>query len=66
MADHFYGVNRGIVRTVSPTVTEGSSTGSTDVEVRVADAAGWTKYELRKALDAIIDQIALHSTFPLK
>ena len=66
MADHFFGVNRGIIRKVSPNVTTGASTGSTDIEVRVGDGFGWTKHEVAAALEAIKNYIIVKSTFPVK
>ena len=66
MADHFIGVNRGVAREANPLLTVGTSTGSTDVEVRIADAAGWTKLELVKSLGAISRYLILKALFPIK
>lgn len=52
MADHFIGLDRGEEST-NVSLTTGAATGSTDVEVRVADAAGWTREELILALRKI-------------
>lgn len=57
MADHYIGINRGAIGQAENLLTKGTSTGSTDVEVRIADAAGWNRLELRLALEAIIDDI---------
>lgn len=57
MADHFLGMNRGgstAGRGYSfsdDTFTYGTSTGSTDIELRIADAAGWTRQEIIIALE---------------
>lgn len=43
MADHFYGINNtGLNDNGDAAWTLGTSTGSTDLELRLADAAGWT------------------------
>jgi hypothetical protein len=55
MADHFWGVNRGnrqIGRDDS--VTYGTSTGATDVEVRAGDALSLTRADIIIALEMII------------
>lgn len=67
MADHFIGVARGSEFHDDSSFTIGTSTGSTDLEVRIADAAGWTKAEVDRALHRIIDYIhgsALYNTLP--
>lgn len=53
MADHFIGLNRGAVGFADSQITFGTSSGSTDVEIRIADAAGWTRQELILALEVI-------------
>ncbi len=62
MSDRFIGLNRGSVGHSDSKITRGSSTGSTDVEVRIADAAGWTRKEVILALQVIIDDLAAPST----
>lgn len=57
MADHFIGINRGKEGTKPSDFVTGTSTGATDVEVRIADAAGWTNFELRRALQTIISKL---------
>jgi hypothetical protein len=57
MADHFVGINRGggdhgYVFTDS-TFTYGTSTGATDIELRIADGAGWTKQEVLVAIELL-------------
>lgn len=52
MADHFYGVNRGFSLTPN-SVTAGTSTGATDIELRVADGASLTQKEVVQALEVI-------------
>jgi|GEM_PF-3352351 len=52
MADWFYGVNRG--QGVRPQdVTVGTSTGATDVELRVAQGASLTKKDVTNILKTI-------------
>lgn len=50
MADHYLGLNRGAVSLREDAITAGTSSGSTDVELRIADAAGWTRHEIILAL----------------
>ena len=66
MADHFIGINRGVVRNTGDALfTVGTSTGSTDVEVRIADAAGWEKKDLYNMVRAIADFIQTQSQYPV-
>lgn len=54
MADYFYGLNRGQAEIPQNNVTQGSSTGSTDIEVRIAVLTpNWSRNEVVNALDAI-------------
>lgn len=55
MADHYIGLNRGALTIHDNAITYGTSTGSTDVELRIADAAGWTRHEIHIALELIQD-----------
>lgn len=67
MSDHYIGVNRtGNDVNDDSEFTFGTSTGSTDIEVRIADAAGWTQSQVVRALQRIADRIATSylSTFP--
>ncbi|MGD9878914.1 MAG: hypothetical protein AB7F22_07855 [Reyranella sp.] len=52
MADHFLGINRGVPGTKDSDFTYGTSTGSTDIELRVADAKALTREDVVKALEA--------------
>ena len=62
MADHFIGINRGTDVYTEKSYTYGTSTGATDVEVRIADAAGWTRDELYQALEAIADRLVANDS----
>lgn len=57
MADHFIGLNRGAIGYADAKLVYGTSTAATDVELRVADAAGWTRAELYQALKVISDKL---------
>lgn len=62
MADHFIGSNRGVVAANDDaSFVYGTSTGATDVEVRIADAAGWTREELHNALKRIVEFLDMPS-----
>jgi hypothetical protein len=50
MADVYIGVNRGQLDSLS-SITEGATTGSTDIEVHVVGAKGTTREDLIKALN---------------
>lgn len=50
MASRFYGLNRGQTEF---SVTEGASTGSTDVEVRVDTGKSLTKEEILQKLEQL-------------
>lgn len=54
MADHYWGVNRGVQSIRDDTVTYGTSTGSTDIEVRVGDALSLTREDIIIGLKIII------------
>lgn len=58
MADHYIGVNRGTNLLHEVNYVRGTSTGSTDLEVRLADAAGWTRQEVIDALNNIAELLA--------
>jgi len=63
MADHFYGVNRGsITNSPKSNITIGTLTGSTDIEVRVADGQHLTRADIYKALEVIRDRIVADPT----
>jgi hypothetical protein len=57
MTDHFIGVQRGFVGGDEEDFFFGTSTTSKEVEVRIADAAGWTRFELQLALTKIAEKI---------
>lgn len=66
MADRFIGINNnGGAFTGDSTFTIGSSTGSTDVELRFSDSAGWTREKLAEAVEAIADYLSVHSEYPV-
>ena len=63
MANRFFGLNRGA--NINTPVTEGSSTGSTDVEVRVDDSKALTKSDVALLLEAIVKHIDdVNTTIP--
>ena len=63
MADRFFGINRG-TDAFTP-VTEGSSTGSTDIELRVDDTKGLTKSDVEILLQNILRHISdVNTTIP--
>jgi len=51
MADHYLGINRGNVGFQDNQFTYGTSTGSTDIELRIADGVAWTRQEVILALE---------------
>lgn len=54
MADHFLGLNRGHHQGAQDNdFTYGTSTGSTDIELRIADGVTWSRSEVEIALDAM-------------
>ena len=58
MASEYYGVNRGTLSGAFPgNVTVGTSTGSTDIELRVDLTKGSTKLDVINALDSIRNYI---------
>lgn len=66
MADHFIGLNNdGLRDDGDANFTLGTSTGATDVEVRIADAASWTRGTLARKLQAITDYVAGKAEFPI-
>jgi hypothetical protein len=52
MADHFLGLNKGQEGFKYSDFTAGATTGATDVELRVADAAGLTKKDVHNIIEA--------------
>jgi hypothetical protein len=52
MSDHFLGLNRDQNGVKYSDFTAGATTGATDVELRVADAAGLTKKDVHNILEA--------------
>ena len=66
MADRYIGINNnGGAFTGDSSFTVGSSTGSTDIEVRFSDSASWTRQTLQEALEAIGDYLATQSQYPI-
>lgn len=57
MASVFYGLNNLATQQNQENVTEGSSTQSTDVEVRIDTTKSWNRQGLYNALDAISKRI---------
>ena len=57
MADHFIGMNRGSLGTKDSLFTYGTSTGSTDVEVRIADAKNLQPKDVYMILKLIADKV---------
>lgn len=58
MASEYYGYNRNQGPGYPPDLaTVGTSTGSTDIEVRVDLTKGWTSEEIKIVLDAIYQRI---------
>lgn len=55
MADHFYSTGMGAMGPVD--VTEGTSTQSGVVELRIHDGAGLTKLEVLNCIEAIEQRI---------
>lgn len=53
MADHFVSLNRGVNGTKYSDFTTGTSSAATDgIELRVLDGAGFTKKDVKLALEA--------------
>ena len=52
MADHFLGLNKGQQGFKYSDFTAGATSGATDVELRVADAAGLTKKDVHNIIEA--------------
>lgn len=50
MADHFLGINRGQQGSKDTDFTYGTSTGATDIELRIADAKSLTRLDVLQAL----------------
>ena len=53
MADHYFGINRGNDGLIQVQIVRGSSTGSTDMELRVGNAIGWTRADVARNLRAL-------------
>ncbi len=58
MASHYIGLNRGNVGLGEAQFTVGTSTGSTDIEVRIDDTIPWSREEVVIALQAIADKLS--------
>jgi hypothetical protein len=61
MADQFLGGNLG--KQMPSDITYGTSTGSTDVELRVKSASGLTRMETLKVVEAIHNYIKTTTTW---
>lgn len=59
MADHFIGINRNdnVFAAGTNPIIRGTSSGSTDVEIRIADAKSWTRNELIDHITMLLDEI---------
>lgn len=57
MTDHFMGINRGKTGADEADWVRGTSTGSTDLELRIADASGWTRNEIYDALHRMAEEL---------
>lgn len=66
MADVFYGVNRGATSPAPDAVAYGTSTQSTDIEVRIDTGKGTTRKDVVLALKQIINRIddGRNTTYP--
>lgn len=56
MADHFFGINNsGLNDNGDAPWVLGTSTGATDLEVRIADAASWNTQMIANYLEGLAD-----------
>lgn len=53
MADHFYGIDRGVLDHVPSAIQRDTSTTAADMELRIGDGFGWTRKEIVCALAAL-------------
>lgn len=53
MANAFFGINRGNDGLVPVQIVRGSSTGATDIELRIDDTKGVTRKDVKIALEAL-------------
>lgn len=60
MSDHFIGINRGSPGVNDSDFTYGTSTGSTDIELRIADGASLTTKDVMLALEAFMRKLVTH------
>lgn len=70
MANHFFSTQRGTgihsLTAATADITAGTATvAGDDVEVRIADAAGLTKADVKDILERISQFIQNSSTFPI-
>jgi hypothetical protein len=56
VANIFIGVNRGAADNPD-NITEGASTGSTDIELRIDTGVGWTRAEADRAVTRLIEYL---------
>lgn len=66
MADVFYGVNRGATSPAPDAVTYGTSTQSTDIELRIDTGKGTTRKDVALALEQFLNRIndGRNATYP--
>lgn len=60
MASIYIGVNRGADTqpdVQSGGITEGASTGSTDLEIRIDTGKGWTREEITRTTKRLLDYL---------
>lgn len=69
MANHFFSINRGVTGAKASDITKGTSSATgDDIELRVADGANLTRYDVIKALEAFENMFTNNNqtTFPAK
>lgn len=66
MADVFYGVNRGATSPAPDAISYGTSTQSTDIELRIDTGKGTTRKDVENAVEQIMNRIndGRNSTYP--
>ena len=59
MSDHYVGLNRGQNGLSDDQYVIGTSTGGTDVEVRIADGAGLSRFDVVLILQAMTRRVEM-------
>jgi hypothetical protein len=59
MANRFYGLNNLATNHRQENVVTGTSTQSTDIEVRIDDTKSWSRLQIVEALEAISRRISI-------